>query len=367
MRWSAIAVVVAVAGLCGGLWLAAAAAWALWAAAALWPASPAEPALVLPIHVRFGDDGWRFPDLVRATQLQVDAELASLGVRQWRLRLVDELEVSRRQNAPGARPQPLALYRSQATAAAALSSRAYSLVLILGEECLVGIDAALPSAFFTYTLELVWANDLPFFVTQTLVHHWFKTEIAFMASAQPPQLWWPARLSVNFVSLPNRSVDWDLAMHTVVQPFQRILHRHANVSVDVQITTSAARGSDFVFDASAVESTDELMAYMAEAVLRVEKRMGIPPHPDNNLQLRLQMVKRVVAMKQLARAARRLRLHALPQLEGAYRRLAGIAAKGSLLEVDLGEWDALYHGAGALLADMGHSDNGQGREINRPY
>lgn len=104
-------------------------------------------------------DGLKYPDLARAVQIQVNEEIRKLNADEdtklavaWNVTLIDDLDEC-----------------SQDVE--------YSLNLEIGGEEGISVDEVSKNTILYYTLKSVKNNDLPFFVTQTLMGHIFKSEL----------------------------------------------------------------------------------------------------------------------------------------------------------------------------------------------
>lgn len=282
------------------------------------------PPLVLPIHVRFGDEGYIFPDLVEAAQLQVNSELENLQIRNWKVLLVDDLEESRNIDRV---KNSLKVTKSKSISGVdekslntsqEIAKNVYSIVLYRSGDISVGVDTEQCKTYLFYTASAVYANDLPFFITQAVIHHFMKSEI-LMFQNDDHEIKLPLNLTVNFATPlqddPINLLDWNTAMEMIFQPFYEILYQKAGMFVDLfkiqrdwspvnnlddgELTYYCSQNVSFHPNYKYIPTNLELMKFISNSIYAIEKELGIPEHPDNNLRLKLQMVKRVVAVRKL--------------------------------------------------------------------
>ncbi|CAH2353558.1 hypothetical protein CLIB1423_11S02476 [[Candida] railenensis] len=282
------------------------------------------PPLVLPIHVRFGDEGYIFPDLVEAAQLQVNSELENLQIKNWKVLLVDELEesrnIDREKNSLKVTESKLisGVDEKSQNRNQEISNDVYSIVLFRSGDISVGVDTEQCKTYLFYTASAVYANDLPFFITQAVIHHFMKSEILMLQNDEH-EINLPSNLTVNFATPlqddPINQLDWSSAMQMIFQPFYEILYQKAGMVVDSfkiqrdwspinnlddgELTYYCSQNVSFYPNYKYIATNPELMKFISDSIYAIEKQMGIPEHPDNNLRLKLQMVKRVVAVRKL--------------------------------------------------------------------
>lgn len=118
--------------------------------------------LPIPVYVRFGGGHFNFPDLVEATQLQIDAETEHISEMKIKLLLVDELNLKQQNPDNNNLESP--------------SSNKYSIELVFSGENTVAIDPELLKVYHSFNLESIHSNDLPFLITQSIIYHLFSPE-----------------------------------------------------------------------------------------------------------------------------------------------------------------------------------------------
>lgn len=140
------------------------------------------------VRVRFGDDGFRFPDLVKATQLQLNHELKLRNI-PFRYTLVDCLpvNVARASNASHDAPTnvvPLTDGVAPTESAKAPEKVQMAVEMYLGDDTVIRRHPVDPGAMImTYTLENVHMNDLPFYVAQTVIDHLLAADLSLFNRA----------------------------------------------------------------------------------------------------------------------------------------------------------------------------------------
>lgn len=110
--------------------------------------------IIIPIRVRHGDEGFNFPDLIEATQNQIDAHLLNKPSPIFSYKLIDEL-----------RPRDRKYRRSHN------HSLEYTVELALSGDNSVALHPDEFKAYLYYETSAVLSNDLPFFVTQVIASH----------------------------------------------------------------------------------------------------------------------------------------------------------------------------------------------------
>lgn len=174
-----------------------------------------------PIKIRFGDAGLRFPDLVKATQVQLDHRL-KLSDTPLRYPLIDEL--------PAIITRPVRGYQVHAsvntenfltdnfivdelashTETESTQSQEtqadpdipdYVAELAISGDTTIWMDADERKATMTYTMANVHSNDVPFFLAQAVYDHLIAADLAMFAE-MPRRSFsdYTPKLKVNFVA-----------------------------------------------------------------------------------------------------------------------------------------------------------------------
>ncbi|RLV89285.1 hypothetical protein JA1_005225 [Spathaspora sp. JA1] len=108
--------------------------------------------ITIQVSVQFaGDVSFQFPDLIEATQFQIDTEMCNLTNNSLKIELINNFD--------GNNPS------------------LYSVDLIHGNKNSLGISINSLKAYVFYTLESVHSNDLPFIIAQTVLRHLIRPEI----------------------------------------------------------------------------------------------------------------------------------------------------------------------------------------------
>lgn len=110
--------------------------------------------ITIPIKIRYGDEGFNFPDLVEATQNQIDAHVLNKPASIFSYKLMDDLKPSGKEN-----------HLSHN------NSLEYTVELALGGDNSVVLHPDEFKAYLYYETSAVLSNDLPFFITQVIASH----------------------------------------------------------------------------------------------------------------------------------------------------------------------------------------------------
>ncbi|CAI5756080.1 unnamed protein product [Candida verbasci] len=107
----------------------------------------------IPIYIQFANEQFKFPDLIVATQFQLDSELKHLTNKSLKVELIDKLENN--------------LYEQNQSN----FEDNYIVDLVLSDENSLAISSDKLNAYVLYTLDSIYANDLPFLISQTVLYH----------------------------------------------------------------------------------------------------------------------------------------------------------------------------------------------------
>ncbi|CCE83748.1 Piso0_004334 [Millerozyma farinosa CBS 7064] len=110
--------------------------------------------IIIPIRIRYGDEGFNFPDLIEATQNQIDAHVMNKPASIFNYKLIDDLKPSDRK------------YHSSHK-----GLLEYTVELALGSDNSVVLHPDEFKAYLYYETSAVLSNDLPFFITQVIASH----------------------------------------------------------------------------------------------------------------------------------------------------------------------------------------------------
>ncbi|CUM64571.1 uncharacterized protein PRCAT00002178001 [Priceomyces carsonii] len=177
--------------------------------------------ITLPIYVRFGDYGFQFPDLVTATQIQVDTELPKVSKKNLKVKLVDNLELGQIN-----RSQPYeSTYDEQ-----------YKVDLFFSTDNTVGMDSTDMTAFVFYNLDAIRSNDLPFFLTQTVIYHLLDFELS-MSPKVDHFNYFPTP-TLNFILVDNDSETDVVKLKGIIEGLLFDFRKHLNSYMNFTIQTS---------------------------------------------------------------------------------------------------------------------------------
>ncbi|KAH3681631.1 hypothetical protein WICPIJ_007401 [Wickerhamomyces pijperi] len=178
------------------------------------------------VQLRIGN-GLKYPDLKEAVQVQVNHELAllaaseetKLSVAYWNVTLVDE------------QPEE--------------NKGGYTLTLEIGDDEGISVDEITKDTTLYYTLKSVKNNDLPFFITQTLLQHTFKTELDLLRRHKTVEttavrsIDYSPRVHLSFKLLTGDGypVQWEIedALKDYFGPLVEMFAGYVDLSIDSEI------------------------------------------------------------------------------------------------------------------------------------
>lgn len=168
-------------------------------------------------------DNLKFPDLAEAAQIQIDHELARLNEDPNERLIVDWNVTLRLDGEPG--PDD------------------YLLELEVGEGEGIAVDPAKRQTSLFYTLGSVKSNDLPYFVTQTVLYHIFSSEIkSFKVKNQRKDItainYSPTvHLSFKLLTGDGNTVNWEIAeaLDALFEPVVDLFRDYVNFTIDSEI------------------------------------------------------------------------------------------------------------------------------------
>lgn len=169
-------------------------------------------------------DNLYFPDLSEAVQVQVDHELHRMNqdpaerlVVDWNVTLIND------------KPP---------------SEDDHVLILQVGDGEGISINEHKRETTLFYTLESVKNNDLPFFITQSLLYHIFDQELKSfqvknqnIKSINSIQYSPKVHLSFKLLTGDGFPVDWDIenALEEYFQPTRQFLQNYINFTIDSEV------------------------------------------------------------------------------------------------------------------------------------
>ncbi|EEQ43858.1 conserved hypothetical protein [Candida albicans WO-1] len=123
--------------------------------------SDIRPTKSIPVSINFEKDSeyFNFPDLVAATQIQIDSELRYIANSSVNVQLVDNL------NNPK-------------------NHTKYSVDLVLSRDNSLGISSDGLKGYVLYSYDAIHSNDLPYLIVQTILYHLLKFEIPIEGKAK---------------------------------------------------------------------------------------------------------------------------------------------------------------------------------------
>ncbi|CUM56301.1 unnamed protein product [Debaryomyces fabryi] len=267
-------------------------------------------AVTIPIFVRFGDKGFNFPDLIEATQMELDYELYKTVNTNWRFKLIDEL-VSNRSYA---------------------DDENYILELTHSDDNFVIVEPNMYKAQVHYSQASVHANDLPFFMTQATLEHLVSAEIELLrllnSSEKPIDM---PSIDAKIIIVGLESKRFEQIFEENFAPLKSLMTEALGLS-NINITMTAleslnyenvTNSTDFAYyvysdvhnkpfipnktiypncisyihnDSLTNEDATHLISKISEELKNV---LGLPRNPMNNLGIKLHAMKRYLTLKVL--------------------------------------------------------------------
>lgn len=228
------------------------------------------PVFNVPVYVNFAEPGFRFPDLIQAAQSQVDYELQRIfaGTPPIHITLVDNLHKTYNES----------------------DVDKYQINLILSNENSVAVDSDFLAAFVFYDLATIHANDLPFYLTQSVVYHLLSPDIELLLQGFDHPFEYAQDFLVSLVTSPPLSPQLLQNVTNQLSRFVAQLAPVANVSLWIDSPKEAPPGSISIHynHHFGEEFADDAVSEMvAVTKMQIKTILGIPENPSNNIPLKL--------------------------------------------------------------------------------
>lgn len=226
-------------------------------------------AAVIPIYLEFGDAGFNFPDLAIATQRQLDSEIQ----REYPT-LPVTFEISSREQSN--------------------DTTDYAVDLCLSEDTGIVLRPKGLRAILFYTLDSIHSNDLPFLIAQTILFHLLAAEVEIL---QNGVRFLEERLEVEYL-YTNVSLEFKEKFENVTNEYMAKLRGVFNIHhtfADISKRTFRTGAKKLVLELGTDSGTEtkEMLAHVVEGTENsVERKLGLPVNPTNNLDIKLVAVKR---------------------------------------------------------------------------
>lgn len=268
-------------------------------------------AITIPIYVRFGDKGFNFPDLVDATQVELDYELRKTVNTSWRFKLINELASNWTSSDDGQ----------------------YVLELTHSDDNFVIVEPNMCKAQVHYSQASVHANDLPFFMTQATLEHLMSAEIELLGLLKSPK----KALDIPFIDariiiigLKSRHyADIFEENLTPLNSFSTEVLGLSNVAVTVTALESLTEDDNIINSSSSLYylysdihnevfisnetnfpnrisyiyndsvTNDDATCFISKVTEDLKDFMGLPKNPTNNLAIKVHAMKRYLTLKGL--------------------------------------------------------------------
>ncbi|EDK41481.2 hypothetical protein PGUG_05579 [Meyerozyma guilliermondii ATCC 6260] len=237
--------------------------------------------ITVPVTLEFGDTGFAFPDLVKATQIQVDSHLKSIGQERYEVVLLDNLYVDPLRN-------------SSITAVDHNStSNDYAVEMVHASENFVVIDSNKLKAFNFYSSAAIHENDIPYFVAQCILYHLLRTDLSLLQ--RPNATVYSPQLHVNLVSVFLNGDDY---IDIPTEEYKReVLHDFLKevsyyCSVKVQCHTLNSTENSITDDLRQFESKDTLNLIYSHVSNKYRLSNLLPSHDISYFDFREPVVTR---------------------------------------------------------------------------
>lgn len=344
--------------------------------------------ITIPVTLEFGDIGFSFPDLVRATQLQIDSHLRAIGHDRFDIVLLDNLFVDplRKGNTPETENS--------------FTSTNYSVEMVHASENFVVIDSSNFKAFNFFTSNAIQENDVPYFVAQCILYHLLKNDLNLFERTNPA--FYQPRLVVNLISvfltgdkyveiplskyqddilgefLGNMSsyISLDLQHHVVnttegeltraLSGFRtanalNLINTHKGNQVRINDVLPHADIS-FFDDTRPVLTKEDLLPIMFHIRIAISAFLNIPQNPRDNMGIKLWAMKRYHTLNFLLQSLKNLRSQITAsnvltdnheRILGEVEEIVGIICDATL-ERSLPDWDKLFRKSMNILDGSGN-------------
>ena len=245
------------------------------------PIDLSHPPVTIPVHVKFRGPGFWFPDLVEATQIQVDEETKNTFPPNWRIQLIDELNGH---DVSGVSSEELQ----------------YTVEMIYDEKDTVGLDSSNLLAYMSYSLKTIHSNDLPFNLAQVVIYHLMAAEKAMLTSDLADGL------SLRFV-LEEQHRGLQPAIELYLAGYAGVIP----ITVSFHDKVPDGYGDCTIYIGSQYHGGNENIIVIDDANPMdlipdiVENKLRFPVHPSNNLVIKLYSYKRLKTLENLHKAGQR--------------------------------------------------------------
>ncbi|KAI3402320.2 hypothetical protein KGF56_004890 [Candida oxycetoniae] len=231
--------------------------------------------VTIPVSLTFINEKFNMPDLIAASQIQIDREIKRLTNVSIQVLLKDNLDgMSERQE--------------------------YNVDLVLQRDDSLGIFPASLTAVVFYSLDSIHSNDLPFFITQTILHHFLYADIQLLNRPNTDDLPEELNFEVGF----GNEVPSNISEKAIVaiEDFTKQTAQLANVKWKLNNQLSL-RGDEIVLKfpekmVKRLRVTDSIAQRITKAL---EGQLLLPERPSANLLIKVLAATRRKTMLNLIR------------------------------------------------------------------
>ncbi|KAI5957098.1 hypothetical protein KGF54_000026 [Candida jiufengensis] len=271
----------------------------------------------IPVHIYYNNENFELPDLIEATQIQINNELRNLinnheNKNLLKIELFDCLKYNCTNN-----------------------ETEYKLDLILNRENSLGVSSDELKAIVFYSLDSIHSNDLPFLITQTILHHFlygdielinrklikedFDDEVYFkMVFAGPAFEMEDIKDGALFVSEVMSNIEgsseqincltklaWDILPQGSSLTDADYTDVDEDKSENKVIIIFPNKLSKVLKISNFIEEKDQLISKILSII---EKQLGLPSKPSNNFNIKLNASLRWKILNTLSKVSRRMEM-----------------------------------------------------------
>ncbi|KAI5962593.1 uncharacterized protein KGF55_003669 [Candida pseudojiufengensis] len=248
----------------------------------------------IPISVHYNNEYFTLPDLIESTQIQIDNELNQMinsyeSRSSLKIYLVDCINKDCKEN-----------------------ETEYQLDLILSRDNSLGVSSDALKAVVFYSLDSIHSNDLPFLITQTVLHHFVHGDIELLSrklgeDKVKNELYFKLKFIGPSFESNNNEQDPPIIYNVmnIINEFSKSIGPITNMIYDLDRSNSSLAGMEYDdFDEAATE--DKIIITFPNKMSKVlkinenndfemtihklfsivEKQVGLPSRPNNNFVIR---------------------------------------------------------------------------------
>lgn len=236
--------------------------------------------VTIPIYIKYTGPKFYFPDLIEASQIQVDAESTRVFPHNWKLKLIDEDIVN--------------------TNDSTKPNGEYTLELIHQQEDSVGLASEELKAYLFYTLKSIHNNDLPYNLAQAVIYSLLAIEARTIESNSVDHIY----LQVSTNSTNKDDIENILAKYRGLVTYSF----NDNIDSDLYFTFKLTNNSDeWPMDSTNYAHDDSIEYSLVKLDTEIKQGLNIPVNENSDLHIASK--KRLSTLKSWKRIAKELNLN----------------------------------------------------------